>query len=272
MDELYHPQYVDRNVGPKDYRSLQGDMLLVTHLFLTVQGEGPYTGWPAVFLRLAGCNRGDKLSMGCQFCDTDFRFHRGVIFTFEQLRVAIASHFRRPQYGTSLLVVTGGEPMIQDHLSSFLRYILDPSRDPAPQDKSTIIQIESNGDRLARGFPDYASIILVVSPKVTRDGYHTLSPEVAHRLDYLKILVDQREGSPYHQLPTWLADYAPQQIYLSPITVYRRPVTAEQRASIWDATLVDQPATRDNYRYALALALRYGYKISLQTHLFTEAE
>ena len=37
----------------------------VNEIFYSLQGEGYYTGTPAVFLRFAGCNR------RCAFCDTD---------------------------------------------------------------------------------------------------------------------------------------------------------------------------------------------------------
>lgn len=66
-------QNVDRVVRRKDYEHLTDNKLVVTSVFRTLQGEGPYAGHPAVFLRLAGCNFGDK-DDHCQFCfpsDTD---------------------------------------------------------------------------------------------------------------------------------------------------------------------------------------------------------
>lgn len=42
--------------------------LAVTVIFPTIQGEMPFAGMPAVFLRLAGCNRGAKVGTGCAFC------------------------------------------------------------------------------------------------------------------------------------------------------------------------------------------------------------
>lgn len=41
-------------------------MLQLSEIFYTLQGEGTYTGTPAVFVRLAGCN------LSCNFCDTDY--------------------------------------------------------------------------------------------------------------------------------------------------------------------------------------------------------
>ncbi|HEY6020017.1 MAG TPA: 7-carboxy-7-deazaguanine synthase QueE, partial [Candidatus Paceibacterota bacterium] len=42
------------------------ESFLVKDIFYTIQGEGPYAGRPAVFVRLGGCN------LRCAFCDTDF--------------------------------------------------------------------------------------------------------------------------------------------------------------------------------------------------------
>ena len=41
-------------------------MLQLAEIFYSVQGEGTWTGTPAVFVRLAGCN------LSCSFCDTDY--------------------------------------------------------------------------------------------------------------------------------------------------------------------------------------------------------
>lgn len=77
----------------------------------TVQGEGPSTGQQALFVRLAGCH------LSCAWCDTGF--------TWDAERYDLAAE-RRPatvaellgwatQSGTRLVVVTGGEPLLQQH-------------------------------------------------------------------------------------------------------------------------------------------------------------
>ena len=52
-------------VGQK-YFDNADDKLFVTSIFYTLQGEGPYRGEPAVFVRFAKCN------LNCGFCDTFF--------------------------------------------------------------------------------------------------------------------------------------------------------------------------------------------------------
>ena len=65
------PINVDRNITRKDIAALPDGVLRVTKLFYTYQGEGPFTGTPAWFLRLAGCDIGAKL-------DNDFGISKGL--------------------------------------------------------------------------------------------------------------------------------------------------------------------------------------------------
>ena len=72
----------------------------VTEVFPTLQGEGRYTGTPAYFIRLAGCD------VGCSWCDVKESWqvedhpHIGV----DELVLGAK------QSGLSMVVVTGGEP------------------------------------------------------------------------------------------------------------------------------------------------------------------
>ena len=71
----------------------------VNEIFYSIQGEGHYTGTPAVFVRLAGCN------LNCWFCDTEF--HSFTEMSEDEI-VAEAS-----QYPSRYMVITGGEPTLQ---------------------------------------------------------------------------------------------------------------------------------------------------------------
>ena len=248
-----------------DYRGLDVDHLLVTSIWYSIQGEGPYAGCPAVFLRLAGCNRGNKQSMGCQFCDTKFHFDQGTVMSFAAILDAIAELSGQ----AALTVITGGEPMIQDNLSTFVQH--HRSRFPG-----RAIQIESNGDRLARNFPTSGYAQIVVSPKVVGKTYHKPKDEVLKAAMCFKFVVSADPESPYHTIPNWALAYHPnirrERIYVSPMTIYKKPVPHGAMASAWDQGLVDHEATRANYRHAAKLALDLGVRVSLQTHLWLEME
>jgi hypothetical protein len=64
---IFLVQNADRAVSSKEYKHLTPNQLRVFSQFFTLQGEGPFAGQQAHFLRLAGCNYGAK-DQYCQFC------------------------------------------------------------------------------------------------------------------------------------------------------------------------------------------------------------
>lgn len=83
----------------------------VVEIFASVQGEGYNTGKEVVFLRFGGCN------LACPWCDTahlDFE-------TLEEEDVVT----RVAAFQTKALILTGGEPLMQDGLESLLSRFKD---------------------------------------------------------------------------------------------------------------------------------------------------
>ena len=92
----------------------------VKEIFYTLQGEGRQAGRPAVFCRFSGCNlwsgrEEDRAEAVCQFCDTDFIGMDGEgggrFATAAALAGAVAALW--PASGPRLVVLTGGEPLLQ---------------------------------------------------------------------------------------------------------------------------------------------------------------
>lgn len=71
----------------------------VNEIFYSLQGEGRFTGTPAVFLRLSGCN------LKCSFCDTSHE--DGVEMEPDEIIGEIL------KYPSRHIVITGGEPSLQ---------------------------------------------------------------------------------------------------------------------------------------------------------------
>ncbi len=93
----------------------------VKEIFRTLQGEGINAGRTAVFCRFAGCNlwsgrEEDRAQATCRFCDTDFVGTDGPgggrFGTATQLAAAVAACWNGVE-GPRLVVLTGGEPMLQ---------------------------------------------------------------------------------------------------------------------------------------------------------------
>ena len=71
----------------------------INEIFYSLQGEGYWTGTPAVFVRFSGCN------LKCAFCDTDHQ--NGRHYTTEEIISEIQ------KYPARHIIFTGGEPTIQ---------------------------------------------------------------------------------------------------------------------------------------------------------------
>lgn len=124
----------------------------VNEIFYSLQGEGFYTGTPAVFLRFSGCNR------KCDFCDTDH--FDSIAMDAEQ----IVDKIRK--FPSRHLVITGGEPTLQ----------LDSDLLRAIKAEKFYVQIETNGSRPIPVEVDWVTC----SPK--------LPPWNIDRIDELKIV------------------------------------------------------------------------------------
>ncbi len=77
-------------------------MIETSEIFHSIQGEGPFMGKPAVFLRLSGC-----VPPFCSWCDTEYAqgpgIKTGIYEIIEKIRT----------FGCNFVVITGGEPYLQ---------------------------------------------------------------------------------------------------------------------------------------------------------------
>ena len=134
----------------------------VKECFLTLQGEGVQSGRRAVFLRFAGCNlwsgrEQDRAAAQCNFCDTDFVGTDGEGGGKFADAEALADHVLQI-WGDAedrLVVITGGEPMLQ----------LDPALIDALHERGFRVAVESNGTLPATEGIDW----LCISPKAGTD-------------------------------------------------------------------------------------------------------
>jgi 7-carboxy-7-deazaguanine synthase len=79
----------------------QHDLLRVTEIFHSIQGESTWAGLPCTFVRLTGC------PLRCVWCDTEYAFHGGE-------KLALTEIVERVEgVGASLVEITGGEPLVQ---------------------------------------------------------------------------------------------------------------------------------------------------------------
>lgn len=230
-------------VGKKFFKGTPPQTILMTSMFFTLQGEGPFRGEPAYFTRFTKCN------LACSFCDTNFDNGEPLTFkgVLDRIDLDITKFFSAQGMSTPLwarytptqrfgdgeaeppkrrqmaLVITGGEPMLQSNLGEYCEFMSDYFEK---------IQIESNGTIL-QDIPD--SVILVCSPKCAeKDGKPTtyLKPnqEVLERANCLKFVMctdtikeGSEQPSPYSSIPSWAHDWAEdtgRQVFISPMNIY----------------------------------------------------
>lgn len=204
-----------------------GSVLQVKEIFPTLQGEGPYVGWPAIFIRLGGCN------LACEFCDTQFE-------DFEPLNVlAILDRVHKfstnqGQRNADLVVITGGEPLRQP-----IAMLCD-----ALLEADYLVQIETNGT-LYRPLP--YGVDIICSPKSTSGTYHPIRDDLLERVTAFKFLISATQvgygdvgqvGQQHHNTP----------IYVQPMDEY------------------DEVKNTANLSRAIQLSMQHGYRLSLQTH------
>lgn len=165
-------------------------------MFLTIQGEGPFTGRKAVFIRLAGCN------LQCPNCDTEYTQGRQHEFQ-KDLAQRAADLWRGKDFGLlfadnrsrPLAVITGGEPLRQE-IGPLVRHLLNFGFE---------VQIESNGvfaptQILFELLMFHSHCHLIVSPKTSRvhDDCHRLARAFKYVLSYDQ--VEPTDGLPLRAL------------------------------------------------------------------------
>ena len=91
-------------------------MLSVNEIFYSIQGESTYAGKPCVFVRLAGCD------LRCTWCDTAYAFNEGQKMSVDE----VLQHVNR--YGSPLVEVTGGEPLLQEDVYPLMERLLENGR------------------------------------------------------------------------------------------------------------------------------------------------
>lgn len=122
--------------------------LRVVETFVSLQGEGPFTGRRSLFIRLAGCN------LRCPFCDTKYSWDPGNAREMSIEELVVLTGKTNP----SLVVITGGEPLLQRRALEELVRIL--------YRLGYSVQVETNGTLEAPepGSP-LSQAFFVVSPK-----------------------------------------------------------------------------------------------------------
>lgn len=183
-------------------------MLEITEIFSSLQGEGPFAGRPAVFVRLAGC-----VPPFCDWCDTPQALGGGQPMAVEDIKSAVA---HQPE---NLVVITGGEPFRQwnEGLERLVR---------ALQASGRKVQYETSGKA---GIPSDHGGFVVCSPKPVQAPH--LEPALVSRVDAFKFVVDADIRPVLRFVETHAVD--PAKVWLMPLGAFRQE-QMQRMVTVWD--------------------------------------
>ena len=155
--------------------------LRISEHFYSLQGEGKTMGIPSVFLRLQACN---LLCDNKWRCDTIEVWIKGEKYTIEETLDLFEKKYERKLFKGSHLVITGGEPLIQqDMIIEFLkqyyeRFFYIP-----------YIEIETNGTITPKDELIKLVNLFNVSPKLSNAGMtekRRIKAEAIHKFNLIE--------------------------------------------------------------------------------------
>jgi 7-carboxy-7-deazaguanine synthase len=119
----------------------------ITEIYVSVQGETQYAGLPCTLVRTTGCD------LRCTYCDSAFAFHGGSDMTLDQIVAEVE------KLGAPLVLLTGGEPMLQKELPALAERLLGAGYR---------VMIETSGSQPLDSLP--ADVVRVVDVKTPGSG------------------------------------------------------------------------------------------------------
>lgn len=216
----------------------------INEIFETIQGEAHWTGAPAVFVRLQGCD------VGCAWCDTKHTWERlpTAEISIESLlkksddapsfaRLSVQELVAQIQtFHAKHVVITGGEPAMYDLTALTERLVALGFR----------VQLETSGVYPIRVVPQ---VWVTLSPKLNMSGGKEVLPQAVFRANEIKLPVGKMRD--YEQFCHWISQHQLNQA-LANIDVWLQPLSQSLSAT----------------ELCQKLAILNGHRVSIQVHKY----
>ena len=210
----------------------------VKEIFATIQGEGPYSGQRAIFIRLGRC------SLKCHYCDTEFETDL-VNMTASQ----IVEKAKSLSGNIELAVITGGEPLLWKGTADLCQGLFD---------EGYLVQVETSGSVVQENFLHVvgkAWVDVVCSPK---------TPKIAKGLiglvDCFKYVIKAGEVAE-DGLPNMST-----QIEGKESEIFRPDPLSSKKIYVSPCDEHDPVKNAANIAECVRSVMKHGYTLSLQTH------
>ena len=227
----------NQQIPTKSIANHSGDSLNVHSIFYTIQGEGPFAGMPAVFVRLAGCN------LQCPGCDTEYTNGAQMMSVG-----AICEAIELVAPGYPVIVITGGEPFRQN-LTILTRTLVA---------MCYTVQIETNGT-LPPPVSMPGTVTVVCSPKTGR-----INKFLHERINAWKYVARADDISPVDGLPTIALGHSNRGGLARPTNdapIYLQPMDEQSCVK-----------NKLNEQAVVESCLKHGHRLCLQMHKIVGVE
>ena len=219
----------------------------INEIFQTIQGEGVFTGLPAIFVRLQGC------PVGCPWCDTR---HTWVVDPAREVGVQavldcsnesdgwskmsteqILASFQQLGYQARHVVITGGEPCLYD-LQDLSAALIEAGYQ---------VQIETSG---TSEILTHEQTWVTVSPKINMKGGLPVLVSALERANEIKHPVATERH--VEELDTLLATACLREN----VVIALQPISQKPRAT----------------QLAMATCIARNWRLSIQTHKYLDID
>lgn len=219
----------------------------INEIFQTIQGEGVFTGLPAIFVRLQGC------PVGCPWCDTR---HTWVVDPAREVGVQavlgcsnesdgwskmstaqILASFQQLGYQARHVVITGGEPCLYD-LQDLSTALIEAGYQ---------VQIETSG---TSEIQTHEQTWVTVSPKINMKGGLPVLVSALERANEIKHPVATERH--VEELDALLATARLREN----VVIALQPISQKPRAT----------------QLAMATCIARNWRLSIQTHKYLDID
>ncbi len=232
------------NQAPSKVIDRSNGSLEIHSIFESIQGEGPFAGRPAIFIRLAGCN------LQCPGCDTEYTPTTPMLMTPASLVERVKAS------GRPLVVITGGEPFRQNLVMALASLYFHTD---------VTVQVETNGTLPPLG-ENYEQLMekttIVCSPKTG-----TINIKLEPYVDYYKYVISHDAVNAATGLPVKVLGHSSSGRIAAP-----RPGISPHRVYVQPADEGNGEFLMSNMDACVRACMEHGYSLCLQLHKIANLE
>ncbi len=187
----------------------KNEILKISEIFFSIQGEGPLIGYPSFFIRLFGCN------LNCTWCDTPYAKGNN---SYKEVKISEIINFWKKNYSDiPYITITGGEPLLQRSVYTLIAKLLK---------EKTVIVLETNGSINLSKVPK--CVIKVMDLKTPSSGmekynlYQNL--KYLNKKDVVKFVIKDKKDFEFSiEIVKKFQIFYYTQVFFSPVSPFLEP-------------------------------------------------